>query len=102
VAQLPVFFRTLSGQKPSREDLDKLVELIKAPIDLERPAQIQGAIQSQRAHLAGSRPLASHAPDGLLPARESPRPRRIRSASRPRSVNGLREQLDIDALLMGD
>ena len=30
VAQLPVFFRTLSGQKPSREDLDKLVELIKS------------------------------------------------------------------------
>src|SRR5437667_11457966 len=30
VAQLPVFFRTLSGQKPSREDLEKLVELIKS------------------------------------------------------------------------
>src|SRR5438552_14579509 len=29
VAQLPVFFRTFSGQKPSREDLDKLVQLIK-------------------------------------------------------------------------
>lgn len=30
VAQLPVFFRTISGQKPSREDLDKLVGLIKS------------------------------------------------------------------------
>ena len=30
VAQLPVFFRTISGQKPSREDLAKLVELIRA------------------------------------------------------------------------
>ena len=30
VAQLPVFFRTISGQKPSREDLEKLVELIKS------------------------------------------------------------------------
>ena len=29
-AHLPVFFRTLSGQKPSREDLEKLVELIKS------------------------------------------------------------------------
>ena len=28
VAQLPVFFRTLSGQKPSREDLGKLLEII--------------------------------------------------------------------------
>ena len=28
VAQLPVFFRTLSGQKPSREDLAKLLEII--------------------------------------------------------------------------
>jgi transcriptional regulator with XRE-family HTH domain len=28
VAQLPVFFRTLSGQKPSREDLEKLLEII--------------------------------------------------------------------------
>jgi transcriptional regulator with XRE-family HTH domain len=28
-AQLPVFFRTLSGQKPSREDLEKLVEIIR-------------------------------------------------------------------------
>jgi hypothetical protein len=27
---LPVFFRTLSGQKPSREDLEKLVELIRS------------------------------------------------------------------------
>jgi len=30
VAQLPVFFRTLSGQKPSREDLEKLIELIRS------------------------------------------------------------------------
>jgi transcriptional regulator with XRE-family HTH domain len=30
VAQLPVFFRTLSGQKPSREDLEKLLEIIKS------------------------------------------------------------------------
>ena len=29
MAQLPVFFRTLSGQKPSREDLEKLVEIIR-------------------------------------------------------------------------
>ena len=29
VAQLPAFFRTISGQKPSREDLKKLLELIK-------------------------------------------------------------------------
>jgi transcriptional regulator with XRE-family HTH domain len=28
VSQLPVFFRTLSGQKPSREDLEKLLEII--------------------------------------------------------------------------
>jgi hypothetical protein len=28
VAKLPVFFRTLSGQKPSREDLEKLLEII--------------------------------------------------------------------------
>ncbi len=28
-AHLPVFFRTLSGQKPSREDLDKLLAAIK-------------------------------------------------------------------------
>ena len=28
VAQLPVFFRTLSGQKPSREDLEKLLKII--------------------------------------------------------------------------
>lgn len=26
---LPTFFRTLSGQKPSREDLDKLLDIIK-------------------------------------------------------------------------
>jgi transcriptional regulator with XRE-family HTH domain len=30
VAQLPVFFRTLSGQKPSHEELEKLVELIRS------------------------------------------------------------------------
>jgi transcriptional regulator with XRE-family HTH domain len=28
-AHLPAFFRTLSGQKPSREDLDKLISIIK-------------------------------------------------------------------------
>lgn len=28
VTQLPVFFRTLSGQKPSREDLENLLEII--------------------------------------------------------------------------
>jgi len=28
VAQLPVFFRTLSGDKPSREDLEKLLAII--------------------------------------------------------------------------
>ena len=28
VAQLPVFFRALFGQKPSREDLEKLLEII--------------------------------------------------------------------------
>jgi transcriptional regulator with XRE-family HTH domain len=28
IAHLPVFFRTLSGQKPSPEDLDKLLEII--------------------------------------------------------------------------
>jgi len=28
-AYLPVFFRTLSGQKPSREELEKLLEIIK-------------------------------------------------------------------------
>lgn len=28
-AHLPAFFRTLSGQKPSREDLEKLLKLIK-------------------------------------------------------------------------
>ena len=30
VAQLPVFFRTISGRKPSRKDLEKLVELIRS------------------------------------------------------------------------
>jgi transcriptional regulator with XRE-family HTH domain len=30
VVQLPVFFRTISGQKPSREDMEKLVELIRS------------------------------------------------------------------------
>jgi len=30
VAQLPIFFRTISGQKPSREGLEKLVELIRS------------------------------------------------------------------------
>jgi hypothetical protein len=30
VAQLPAFFRTLSGQKPSREDLEKLLEIINS------------------------------------------------------------------------
>jgi hypothetical protein len=29
VESLPLFFRTLSGQKPSREDLEKLMKLIK-------------------------------------------------------------------------
>jgi transcriptional regulator with XRE-family HTH domain len=29
-AHLPVFFRTLSGQKPSREDLEKLLRLIRS------------------------------------------------------------------------
>ena len=29
-AHLPVFFRTLSGQKPSREDLEKLLKLIRS------------------------------------------------------------------------
>ena len=28
-AHLPAFFRTLSGQKPSREDMDKLLGIIK-------------------------------------------------------------------------
>jgi hypothetical protein len=28
-AHLPAFFRTLSGQKPSREDLDKLLIIIQ-------------------------------------------------------------------------
>jgi transcriptional regulator with XRE-family HTH domain len=27
--QLPAFFRTLSGQKPSRDDLEKLLEIIR-------------------------------------------------------------------------
>ena len=30
IAQLPVFFRTLSGQKASREDLEKLVGIIRS------------------------------------------------------------------------
>jgi transcriptional regulator with XRE-family HTH domain len=30
LGKLPAFFRTLSGQKPSREDLDKLVEIIRS------------------------------------------------------------------------
>ncbi|HMP81162.1 MAG TPA: helix-turn-helix transcriptional regulator [Verrucomicrobiota bacterium] len=30
VTKLPVFFRTLSGQKPSREDLEKLIEIIRS------------------------------------------------------------------------
>jgi transcriptional regulator with XRE-family HTH domain len=29
LGKLPVFFRTLSGQKPSREDLEKLIEIIR-------------------------------------------------------------------------
>jgi hypothetical protein len=29
VAHLPAFFRTLSGQKPSREDMEKLLGIIK-------------------------------------------------------------------------
>ena len=29
LAKLPVFFRTMSGQKPSREDLEKLIEIIR-------------------------------------------------------------------------
>jgi transcriptional regulator with XRE-family HTH domain len=29
LAQLPVFFRTLSGQKPAREDLEKLLDIIQ-------------------------------------------------------------------------
>ena len=28
-AHLPAFFRTLSGQKPSREDMEKLLGIIK-------------------------------------------------------------------------
>ena len=30
VAQLPAFFRTISGQKPSREGLEHLLELIRS------------------------------------------------------------------------
>jgi transcriptional regulator with XRE-family HTH domain len=30
LGKLPVFFRTLSGQKPSREDLEKLLEIIRS------------------------------------------------------------------------
>ena len=30
LGRLPVFFRTLSGQKPSREDLEKLLEIIRS------------------------------------------------------------------------
>lgn len=30
VAQLPIFFRTLSSQRPSHEDREKLVELIRS------------------------------------------------------------------------
>jgi transcriptional regulator with XRE-family HTH domain len=29
VRKLPAFFRTLSGQKPSREDLEQLIKIIK-------------------------------------------------------------------------
>ena len=29
LAKLPAFFRTISGQKPSRDDLEKLMELIR-------------------------------------------------------------------------
>ena len=29
VAQLPVFFRTLSGNRPSREELEKLIKLLR-------------------------------------------------------------------------
>ena len=29
VGKLPVFFRTLSGQKPSKEDLETLLEIIR-------------------------------------------------------------------------
>ena len=62
MAHLPGFFRTGSGQKPSREDLEELVELIREPsIDLERSAQIQSAIHSERAYLAGSEPLGGMA-----------------------------------------
>ena len=30
LGKLPVFFRTLSGQKPAREDLEKLLEIIRS------------------------------------------------------------------------
>jgi len=30
VAKLPVFFRTLSGRKPSEEDLQKLMEIVRS------------------------------------------------------------------------
>jgi len=30
VEKLPAFFRTLSGQKPDREDLEKLLEIIRS------------------------------------------------------------------------
>ena len=30
LARLPAFFRTLSGQKPAREDLEKLLEIIRS------------------------------------------------------------------------
>ena len=30
LAKLPAFFRTLSGQKPSREDLEKLLKIIRS------------------------------------------------------------------------
>lgn len=31
VKQLPVFFRTVSGKKPTREELVKLAEILKQP-----------------------------------------------------------------------
>ena len=48
VAQLPVFFRTISGQKPSREDLEKLVELTSpflcgSPPSLRANQRLNGA-----------------------------------------------------------
>ncbi len=30
LSKLPIFFRTISGQKPSREDLEKLIEIIRS------------------------------------------------------------------------